>query len=139
MNKEEIKNKIKDFLSVKPEISFAYIFGSFTEKEQFHDIDTAVYLDKDFDKNDLKKFPYGYESFLISELNLLIRKNIDIVVMNNAEITIQQRIVNKGILLFSKDEPMRIYYENLIRKLYIDAEPLRKIKRYYLSRNTGNA
>ena len=139
MNKNIIEIKIKEFLFGRPEISFAYIFGSFVQREHYHDIDVAVYLSKDFNKFDMKKFPYGYESCLISELNFLVRKNIDLVVMNNAEIMMQQRIINKGILLLSKDERKRVFYENYIRKLYIDAEPLRKIKRYYLVKNIINA
>lgn len=139
MNKKVIENKIKQFLFSRPEISFAYIFGSFVQRDHYHDIDVAVYLSDDFNKNDMKKFPYGYESCLISELILLVRKDIDLVVMNNAAIMIQQRIINKGILLFSKDERKQVFYENYIRKLYIDAEPLRKIKRYYLAGNIINA
>ena len=139
MNKNIIEIKIKEFLFGRPEISFAYIFGSFVQREHYHDIDVAVYLSKDFNKFDMKKFPYGYESCLISELNLLVRKNIDLVVMNNAEIMIQQRIINKGILLFSKDEHIRISYENLIRKLYIDSENIRRIKRKYLNKKISDA
>jgi uncharacterized protein len=139
VNKNEIENKIKDFLSDKAEILSAYIFGSFVKSDNYHDIDVAVYLKKDFNKDDSEKYPYGYQSSLIGELNLLVRKNIDLVIMNNAEILIQQRIINKGVLLFTKDDRSRIIYENYIRKLYIDAEPLRRIKRYYLNKNIINA
>jgi predicted nucleotidyltransferase len=139
VNKNVLENKIRKLLFSKPEISFAYIFGSFVQTDHYHDIDLAVYLAENFNKNDMKIFPYGYESLLVSEINLLVRKEIDLVVMNNAEITIQQRIINKGILLFSKDELKRVLYENNIRKLYIDAEPLRRIKRYYFTGKNTNA
>ena len=138
-NKEEIGNKIKNFLQSKPEIVFAFIFGSFIKNETYHDIDIAVYLNNNFDKHDLEKFPYGYESFFISELTILVKENVDFVVMNNADITLQQRIINKGILLFSKDERVRISYENFIRKLYIDSENIRRIKRKYLTKKIINA
>lgn len=138
-NKEEIESKINRFLQSRPEISFAYIFGSFIQNENYHDIDIAVYLYKNFDKNDLKKFPYGYESSLISELTLLVRKKVDFIVMNNADITLQQRIINKGILIFSKDDHIRISYENFIRKLYIDSDNIRRIKRKYLNKKIVNA
>ncbi|MEO8398323.1 MAG: nucleotidyltransferase domain-containing protein [Ignavibacteriaceae bacterium] len=139
MNKEQIKKQISDFLKEKEEIILAYIFGSFVQNENFHDVDIAVYLRKEFDKNNFKIFPYGYESGLISDLTSLIRRNVDFVVMNNADITLQQRIINKGSLLFSKDEKFRISYENYIRKLYIDAENLRRIKQYYLIKKINNA
>jgi len=44
MNKNIIEIKIKEFLFGRPEISFAYIFGSFVQREHYHDIDVAVYL-----------------------------------------------------------------------------------------------
>lgn len=137
--KKHIENKIVECLSKKEEILFAYIFGTFVSKNHYHDIDIAVYLSENFDKNDTKKFPYGYESSIISELNLLVRKNIDFIVMNNANILIQKKIIRQGKLLFCRDERKRIYYENHIRKLYIDTEDLRKIRRYYLSNKIINA
>ncbi len=138
-NKKEIEIAIKDFLLSKPEINFAYIFGSFTNREKYHDIDIAIYLNEYFNKNSYSEFPYGYESRLIGELSLIIRKKIDIIVMNNAGLLIQQRIINKNILLFCRDDRYRIGYENNIRKQFIDAAHLRDIKRYYLKKAINNA
>ncbi len=59
--------------------------------------------------------------------------------MNQADITLQQRIVNNSILLFSRNKFERIHYENMIRKLFIDSENIRKIKRKYLIEKLRNA
>lgn len=139
LDKKQIRNKIADYLYGRDEIIFAYIFGSFVEKDYYHDVDVAVYLSDLFDKSDLKKFPYGYESGMISQLSIIVRENIDFIVMNNAELYIQKKIINDGILLFSKDERKRIHYENLIRKIYIDTAHLRKIRKHYLSEKIINA
>lgn len=141
MNSEKlnIQDIISAFLQQFDEIVFAYIFGSFATKEHYHDIDIAVYLNDKFNKNDFTKYPYGYESEMISKLTQLTRKKIDFVVMNKMGITFQQRIINKGILLFCKDKSKRIAYENYIRKLYIDSANIRKIKRKYLSGKITNA
>jgi len=142
LKKSEIENQIADFLKTKGEIMLAYIFGSFVQNNYYHDIDVAVYLREDFDRKDFpngslreKKHPYGYESSMIGELSSLTKMNIDFVVMNNATILIQQRIINKGMRLFSRDESFRIQYENRIRKLYIDYQHLWNIQRYYLSKH----
>ena len=135
-NKEKI---IAEYLIAKDEVLFAYIFGSFVDKDNYHDIDIAVYLKDDFDKNDFKKFPYGYESGAIADLFLLLRRDIDFVVMNCSEILIQKRIIDRGIRIFSKDERKRISYENYIRKLYIDSAHLRNIRRHYQSGKIINA
>lgn len=134
MDKEKIKNTIAEFLRNREEIIFAYIFGSFVKKENYHDIDIAVYLSENFNKDDLSSYPYGYESFLIGSLMKLLHTNkIDLVVINNAPLLITNRIINNGILLFDKDKLLRINFENKNRKLFIDTENLRKIKTYYLS------
>jgi hypothetical protein len=139
LEKKHREKIIAEYLRETDEVLFAYIFGSFVGKENYHDIDVAVYLKDTFDKNDLMKFPYGYESGLISALNLLVRENIDFIVINNAQLTLQKKIIEHGILLFSKDERKRIHFENYIRKLFIDATHLRKIRRYYLSGKIINA
>ena len=137
--KQQIIDKLTQFLKEREEILFAYIFGSFVSKENYHDIDIAVFLRSDFDKNNYTEFPYGYESKLLSELNILLKYKIDLLVINNANITIVKKIINNGILLFSKADKKRISFENHIRKLYIDAENLRKIKKRYLQRKINNA
>ena len=138
--KKEVFNKLKYFLSDREEIDFAYLFGSFVKLDHYHDIDIAVYLEKNFNPDDYKKFPYGYESNLIADISALLRTDkIDLVIFNKAGILIQQRIINSGILLFERNRYKRISYENYIRSLYIDAEPLRRIKMFYLKRYLNNA
>jgi len=132
-DKIQIKNKIAEFLRERDEVIFAYIFGSFVGKEYYHDIDVAVYLSDNFNKDDLMEFPYGYESSLIAELmKLLHTDKIDLVILNNAPLLITNRIVNTGMLLFDKDKFNRISFENKSRKMFIDTENLRNIKTHYL-------
>ena len=138
--KKEVFNKLKNFLSDRQEIDFAYLFGSFVKLDHYHDIDIAVYLEKNFNPDDYKKFPYGYESNLIADISALLRTDkIDLVIFNKAGILIQQRIINSGMLLFERNRYKRISYENYIRSLYIDAESLRRIKMFYLKRYLNNA
>lgn len=138
-DKKYKEKTITEFLKCKDEVLFAYIFGSFVDKIHYHDIDVAVYLKEDFPKNDFKKFPYGYESGVISELNQLTREKIDFIIINDTSLTFQKKIIEHGILLFCKNDRIRIYFENYVRKLYIDAEHLRKIRKYYLHKKIINA
>lgn len=133
MNNSTIENKIKELLSNRPEISFAYIFGSFVQRDHYHDIDVAVYLSGDFNKNDLKKFPYGYESSLTGELMKLLHSDkIDLVILNNTPLLLTNRVINSGKLLFDRDKFKRVAFENYNRKLFIDTENFRKIRTHYL-------
>ncbi len=139
LTKREIIKKIAGYLEKKDEILFAYIFGSFITSDNYHDIDIAIYLKNNFNKMNLDKFPYGYESELISNLINEIKKPIDLIELNNAGLTIKQRIVNKGLIIVCKNERKRIAFENYVRKMYIDAENLRRIKRKYLKKKIENA
>jgi predicted nucleotidyltransferase len=139
MNKKEIEQKITDYLFNYDEILISYLFGSFVSKKYFHDIDIAVYLRNNFNKNDFKKYPFGYESEFSSNLSHLLKIKVDFLVLNDTEILFQQRVINNGKILFSKDDKFRIYYENHIRKLYIDLEPVRKIHNFYLNQKILNA
>lgn len=134
ITKQQIVEKIKNYLGQRKEIKFAYIFGSFVKKEKYRDIDVAVYVSPEFDYNDLSAYPYGYASTLIGELTQIINSDkLDLVIMNRAGIVLLQRIVNNSIVLFASDKYERINYENNIRKEYIDSQNLRVIKRRYLS------
>ena len=133
MKKQDIKEKIRNYLYHKSEIDFAYIFGSFTHKDSYNDIDIAVYIKSGINHKNFNLYPFGYASLLSGELLKIIKnKKIDVIIMNNAGLLIQYRIVNKGLLLFDRDIFKRVFFENLIRKEYIDSEHLRKIKDFYI-------
>lgn len=55
--KKELINRLKEILSQRKEIIFAYLFGSFVEGESFHDVDVAI---------------YGKEAFSLSQLFELV-------------------------------------------------------------------
>ena len=133
LTKQQIIEKITNYLRRREEIEFAYIFGSFANKDIYRDIDIAVRIDPEFAYNDLTVYPYGYASTLISEITGIINSDkLDLVIMNKAGNVLLQRIVNNSILLFDRSKYKRVHYENNIRKEYIDSQNLRLIKRKYL-------
>ena len=135
MNKNEIENKIKRLLE-RPEINFAYIFGSFNNSKKYNDIDIAVYLNPEFNYNDLNVYPFGYESELLGKFCLALKtNNIDLIILNKADLLISMRVYNTGKLLFERNRLFRIKIENSVRKEYIDTEFYRKLKSYYLQKN----
>lgn len=141
IDKAEVISRLTEYLEAKEEILSAYIFGSLVNSDLFHDIDIAVFLKKDSGYNNLNKYPYGYESNLLPELNLILRTDkIDLVVLNGASPLLTMRIINRGMRLFDKDLYARVAFEDSRRKEYIDTEQLRRIRDYYLNREiSGNA
>ncbi len=47
MDKQIIKEKIKKILLESQEIIFAYLYGSFLEREDYKDIDIAIFVDRE--------------------------------------------------------------------------------------------
>lgn len=138
LTKNEIIGLIKDYLLKRDEIIFAYIFGSFVKKENYHDIDIAVFINEQFDYKNPDYFSYGYESKIIGELTLLVRKNIDFVILNDASLTLKKNIIKNNILIIDKNKSKRINFENLVRKMFLDSENLRKIKQNILLKKLEN-
>ncbi len=133
--KTEIARLLQEFFSNQPEVEFAYIFGSFVQRERFEDVDVAVHLRDTSVLADREVHPYGYESSVLGELTRLLHTDkIDFVVLNHAGPTLFTRVINKGIRILDRNPIKRIEVENAVRREYIDAEPIRRIQNYYLLR-----
>jgi uncharacterized protein len=136
MKKEEIKNKIISCLSVKSEIEFAYIFGSFNNQEYFHDIDIAVFIKENYDLDNKQVLPYGYEAQALSELNVVLNSDkVDFVLLNKANLFLFHEVIKYGDIIIDRDRLKRISIENNVRKEFIDTEHLRKIKDIYFKKS----
>jgi len=138
-SKENIIQLITNYLEKKEEIIYAYIFGSFVQRKFYHDVDIAVFIKPDFNYKDFDKYCYGYESEVIAKLEHIIREKVDFVIINKANLTIQKNILKTNILLFDKNKYQRVSFENSVRKKYIDAEKIRRIKKTYFSKKIENA
>lgn len=118
--KNRLLSLLKKELSANPNIVFAYLFGSFIDKESenFRDIDIALYL--------TDKFPQGkfldYSLELSLELESKIKKYpLDIVILNDAPLTLCFQ-ATQGMLLFCKDENLWTDFVSRVWSLYQDHE-----------------
>ena len=66
--KKKLIRKIKDVLSSYKEISFAYIFGSFTDSFAFRDIDIGIYLYNIKREDVLKTASLKMENYCLQEI-----------------------------------------------------------------------
>ncbi len=123
--KHELIINCKNYFSKRNEVLSAYIFGSFAQKKltPLSDIDIAIYVDKN--KIDENKYPYGYTSHILSRLMLLLASNnVDLVILNNANILLCHRVVSKGIRIFSKEIKQTQRREYYYIQQYLDFKPM---------------
>lgn len=97
MSKEEIRAQLRNLLLQRPEVSFAYLHGSFVDGLAFHDVDVTVYLDSPHSD------PFDYEMELSLELTRTLRLPVDIQALNQAPLSFQHQVL-QGELLFARDE-----------------------------------
>lgn len=117
--KAEIKRTICDILRQDDSISFAYIYGSFTDiNVPFHDIDLGVFLKG---KNHLEMTKVA--------INLAVRLSkettfpVDVRVLNAAPVTFVYNVI-KGEIICENDEQIRCtVVENTLRH-YFDIRPI---------------
>jgi len=126
---ENIFELIKNILYKDKDVIFAYIFGSFIDdSEFFRDIDIAIYLSKVEDKflKDKELREKLSDEFSKKGFKDFSMDSFDIVFLNVVPFDFAMRIVEKGRLLFSKNEKIRRSYiehismEYRINKIVID-------------------
>lgn len=111
-------NRLSDLLAARPEVSFAYLFGSFAEGLPFHDIDIGVYLRSEEDADE--PMPgVNLANRLSDELQL----PVDVRVLNRAPISFAFHAV-RGELLIERDSNVRGDFVEYIIARYLDMKPL---------------
>lgn len=95
----------RDILLDYKEIIFAYIFGSYSKDRvrRDSDIDIAIYLNESIDLNkyiDLKM-----------QLTESLKREVDLVILNDALPLLKYEIYKNNILLFTKDETIESKYK----------------------------
>jgi len=113
--KEEVQRRIADILEERREITFAYLHGSFLEGN-FQDVDVAVYLSERKSKREVLRCELKLER----ELEEVIGFPMDVRILNHAPLSFKFKVIESGVLLFSKDEGSRCDFESLTMVEYQD-------------------
>lgn len=114
--------QLRKLLEGRPEISFAYLHGSFVENNTYHDIDVAVYL-KDQPVSVLQ-----YELELEARCAQVVSPGpVDIRVLNGAPLSFRYNAVKQGFVLFVKNDDERADFIEATLGRYFDFAPYRAI------------
>lgn len=101
----DITEKCKEILIGYKNIIFAYIFGSFVQDKirKDSDIDIAIYLDKKMD----------LETFIDVKMNLTeaCKREVDLIILNDAAPLLKHEICKNNILLFTRDESLETNFK----------------------------
>jgi hypothetical protein len=113
-----IAKGIEEVLAEFQEIEFAYLFGSFLNKDIFNDIDLAFYVSIDF--NQYNSMKYSLKVGRLIEKKIKPRYEFDTKILNHAPILFQYEIIRTGKVIFSRNKTKRIRYEAMVLSNYLD-------------------
>jgi len=135
MEKKEIDfaakvQELKDQLTGRKDIIFAYLHGSFVQGEEFQDVDVAVFL---ADGAPRSTDDIEYEISLSLRLEKELGLPVDVKILNNAPLSFRYH-ASRGTLLLTRDESVRESFLNRTWGEYFDFLPLSRIYAEELSR-----
>lgn len=113
--------RLTEILENEKDILFAYLFGSYAKgtQDERSDIDIAVYL---ADESILER-DHLYPSMLVIQIEDIIKKKVDVSILNGSTLRFRNQVLMYGKLLHSKDEKKRIEFETSSLTQYLDFKP----------------
>ena len=121
----KIKKKIFDIapdLFGKYPVLFAYLYGSYAAElvHPFSDLDIAVYTVPLAARQKLE-----LEMSLALEIDRLLDSQLssDVRILNELPMVVAGKVITEGVLVFSKDDKVRVEYETSLRGAYFDFLP----------------
>jgi predicted nucleotidyltransferase len=118
MDRNKTKERIRFILNGFEEIDMAYVFGSFLERDDFHDIDIAIHLDKE--QSPYQRFKLSQKVARSLEQGIHPRVDFDVRILNYAPPYFQYDVISKGIVVLERDRERRVDYEAHLISEYLD-------------------
>ena len=120
MNREEVIAVLEKALAEEEAVAAGYLFGSYAraESQATSDIDLGVLF-----KEPPPKVLVGPLSALHGRLEAALRREIDLVAMNEAPVDLVHRILRDGVLVNESDPSKRVAFEVKARGEYFDLKP----------------
>jgi len=121
-NTKKIVRITSEYFAKRDDIIFAYLFGSYAKEKQTHlsDIDIAVYIREKKGISDKKL------KILMDLSKLLKTDDIDLVILNEAPISLLTKILAHKIILNDKLPTTRHSFESLKMRMGFDFSYLEK-------------
>lgn len=119
---EDIAPVLRDYFAGQPDVLAAYVFGSVAagHARPESDVDIAVLLRSDLDQ----EARFYRRLSLSAEVESLLHRSTDLVVLNDAPPILQHQVLTGGRLIFERDRAARVEFEVRAGKIYADLKPM---------------
>ena len=130
-NIEDLMLNAIAYLQSRSDIDFAYLFGSFGKGKPLplSDVDIAIYLREALDVHEKKMEILGVL------MDLLKTDEIDLVILNEATITLRMKILESKKVIVDHNPFLRHHFESLTIREFFDFSIVEKaiLERRFLS------
>ena len=120
--KDKIIRELRNRLSQEKNIVFAYVHGSFLDKNEFNDIDVAIFLDQ----KTAEPNPVDFEISLSLKLEKSLDVSVDVKILNFAPLSFRYH-ATMGKLILDHDKNIREQFLCRTWSDYFDFKPVSKI------------
>jgi len=120
----DLESRLRAVLERQPDVLVAYLFGSRARRVAgaLSDIDVAVLLREDGNPTLSRRLA------LLRDLAAACgRDDVDLVILNEAPVSLAYRVLREGRLLVSRDELARVRHRARTVDRYLDMEPFRRV------------
>ncbi|MCX7845452.1 MAG: DUF86 domain-containing protein [Dictyoglomaceae bacterium] len=124
---------LKEYFERIPEVAFSFLFGSRSKGygRESSDYDIGIYFYPENPK--IIEFEEGKDYPLVNiiwrDLELMLKKEVDLIVLNNSSVSLSANIITKGIPIVIKDRKL---FLNFLLVVSSWAEEMRNfVKEYY--------
>ena len=134
----KILEKLVDYFNRRKDVSFVFLFGSAARGKirKEGDFDIAVYFwpQEDIEWEDFNK-KYAGETIIALDLERILKKEVDLVVLNRARAVIADEVVRKGKPIVIKDRGIFMDFLCIVSD---EAEYMRDwLEKSYMERRIG--
>jgi len=118
----EWMSSLLEYLASQPDVVAAYVFGSVAQgrARPQSDVDIAVLLRDDLDAEER----FARRLRLGGEVERVIGRPTDLVVLNDAPPLLQHQVLKHGRLIFERDRAARVEFEVRAGQIYADLRPM---------------
>ena len=117
---QPLAEKLRSLMAQRPEVRFAYLFGSQARGQAgpLSDTDIAVFVDPALDLLDARL------RIIEALMRLLGDERVDVITLNNAAPALRHAVIGDGVVI-KEDEALRTAFEERTTSEYLDTAHLR--------------
>lgn len=116
----------------KSPVLFAYLYGSYATGlvHPFSDLDIGIYIDK-MSRRQCLELELSLALEIDEKLGSAVASEVRII--NNLPLVVTGKIITEGLLIFSRNDTIRVDFETSVRSAYFDFLPvLRRYQSMYI-------